>query len=725
MATPKYLISAEEFAEGSWNKDPAGTKKDRNPSWCVAFVRFNTPAVMYRGTEDSLKERSVLVVENDCVDVQTSSPKNGFAKTANITMKLGELYYANAVSPGDYVFVWMAGTQDSIDNILDDLMGPTGAGPRSPRQTTDNPQVGFNTWQSGLKFFGRVMSVPHNDSISINGVRSLTQTISCQAFLELASSVYYTFVANSIITIDKSLKEGAAATNFYEKAIAGATPDSKVNASPTIANKPTNGLEAALTKLSEAFDNFYRRVDGKDEISGDTSPEMVIGMLFIITMGIDSDNLYVNQAIPGARGTFGDAIGVPKSVANILGKASAKKLWQCYNLYLGIQKYSNVAKNAPWRNFSPLFDAKTSQPNQIFYRTPTRCKGFVPFQIPPIWENNSFWNIYNQFLNPVCNEMYTALRCNRDGRILPTIIVREKPFSTKLYDYLLKKAPVFHPTSDQGTKESAAVTALKQKQSPDDTKALKSYGQDYDKLEKTNKELVTRTMFAELPRWMISESVIKSVNVTPNEAARINFVQVWGRSRGIEFSGLNINQEILKQAQFQVPNYVSDDFDIKRHGLRADITETNFDVVSNSLGTISHILCRQRADWLFNGHLKLSGTIVIEGVQEPICEGDNCQVRGVLFHIEGVSHHGSIDAQGRKTFTTTLTVSNGMIARSLDHNTVPSYAAGDINFERMESLDSINNQPGVTDIENTGTRKGRDTRGESTVVPGNSPKGKK
>jgi len=733
MSTPKYLISAEEFAEGSWNKDSAGIKKDRNPSWCVAFVRFKTPGAMFRGEEDAFAERSLLVVENDCVDVQTNAPKGSFQKSATITMKLGEIDYQNAVAPGDWVFVWMASTQDSIDNILDDLMGPNGAGPRSLRQSTTNPNVGFNSWQSGLKFCGRVMGTPSNDSIMQNGTRTLTQVISCQSFIELASSVYYTFVAANIQVEALAGDQEAAGTNFYTNQIKALGKQSTVATQPSIPGKSiSNGLEVALTNLSKAFDNFYRRIDGKTP-SNQSSPEAIIGLLFIITMGIDLKNNQADQAVkhanPNAQGVFSDAIGIPKTASTILGRKTKNKLWQCYSVYMGLQKYASTGKK-PWVDFSPIFTPETQVKDTVFYKTPTSCKGFIPFKIPPIWENNTFWNIYSQFLNPVCNEMYTALRINRDGKIMPSLIVREKPFSTNLFQYLLKVAPVFQPTSGPTSKESKGVSTIRDNQSTDgDSKDTKKLTDNYVKQNPVDALSTERTMFANLPRWIIHESVIKSVNVSSNEANRINFVQVWGRSAGIEMLGFNgtsgLTQESLKINQLNAHNYVCDEKDVQRHGLRADITECNFDVISDGTGTITPILARLRADWSFNGHLKLAGTIVLEGVQEPICEGDNCQVRGVLFHIEAVSHSGSLAGNGSKVFTTTLTVSNGMIAKSLDSKVnPPSYAVGNSNFDSIDSLSNINNLPGITDIQNTGSRKGRDNRGESLVSKKKQTKGR-
>src|ERR1017187_3452466 len=107
---------------------------------------------MYRGTDDYLAEKPILIVDNDCVSVQTNAPKAGFAKTCNLTMKMGKTYYANAVSPGDLCFVWMATQQDDIDGIVQGLLSIAPAG--------------LNDWFSGLKFFGRVMEVPTSDSIS-------------------------------------------------------------------------------------------------------------------------------------------------------------------------------------------------------------------------------------------------------------------------------------------------------------------------------------------------------------------------------------------------------------------------------------------------------------------------------------------------------------------------------------------------------------------------------
>jgi hypothetical protein len=729
MSTPKYVITAVDTANGSWNYDTALPKKDRNPSWCVAFVRFKTPGAMFiQPNEDPMAERKILVVENDCVSVSVSNQKSSLGKMCEIQMKIGEIYYQNAVAPGDWVFVWMANYQDDIDNILDQLLGKEGGVPRYLTSSDQTQNRGMNTWQSGLKFIGRVMSVPAADAISVGGQRMLAQTISCQAFVELATSVYYTFVSQPIVTAEGALSQQAAAENFYTRELETISSN-KTLAQPT--SQPpdgvSSGLEAALTNLSKAFLNFYRTIDGKEQIQS-TSPEAIIGLLFILLMGVDTNKNFLNpqangpvgQAIPNAQGTFSDAIAIPKSVSAILG-LRASKLWQVYNLYLGLQTYASHGHRV-WRDFSPdNFTPETKVKGANIYRTAIRCKGFVPFLVPPIWENNSYWTIFNQFLNPIVNEMYTALRINRDGRILPALIVREKPFSTNLFNWLYKIAPTFVASTDQGNTESAGVASIRKNLSVQDNEALKTYGKDYKSIATIAPEIAQRTMYNNLPRWIIDDSVIKSLNVSPSEERRINFVQVWGRSVGLEMNNLNVSQEILKIAQFSAPNYVADNKDIHRHGLRADITETNYDVVSNNLGTITPILCRQRADWLFNGHMKLYGTVTLQGVQEPIVEGDNCQIRGVLFHIESVTHSGSLAGSGQKSFTTTLTLSNGIVAHSLDSKDgIPQYAVGNAYLDTTNKNVGIQKLPGFTDVENTGARKDRNPAGDYKKRDGDS-----
>jgi hypothetical protein len=58
----------------------------------------------------------------------------------------------------------------------------------------------------------------------------------------------------------------------------------------------------------------------------------------------------------------------------------------------------------------------------------------------------------------------------------------------------------------------------------------------------------------------------------------------------------------------------------------------------------------------------LNGTINCFGIQSPICEGDNLEFDGVVFHIESVAHQFAMSPDGHKSWTTRLELTNGMRA---------------------------------------------------------------
>src|SRR5579859_1785431 len=66
------------------------------------------------------------------------------------------------------------------------------------------------------------------------------------------------------------------------------------------------------------------------------------------------------------------------------------------------------------------------------------------------------------------------------------------------------------------------------------------------------------------------------------------------------------------------------------------------------------------ADRLIGSQYTLSGMMNSYLIQSPICEGDNLEFDGVVYHIEGVQHSASISEDGVRTARTTLSLSNGM-----------------------------------------------------------------
>jgi hypothetical protein len=217
------------------------------------------------------------------------------------------------------------------------------------------------------------------------------------------------------------------------------------------------------------------------------------------------------------------------------------------------------------------------------------------------------WGITSANLNNPVNEMYTTLRVGPDGRIQPFIVARQVPFATPFVVNLFKKElPI--------------------------------------------------TGFYELPRWVIPDTLVTNLQVGRSTATRTNYVEVLATSNHTQ--QLDQAQEQSQKAAFPA----SVDFiNIKTNGLIPLVTRTQ--VVSESLGETSSAAfrwTRLMSDRTMAGHLRYSGTIATKGIYEPICIGDNLEFGSILYHIENVMHKFTMNPDGSVSFTTTMSLSNGL-----------------------------------------------------------------
>jgi hypothetical protein len=202
--------------------------------------------------------------------------------------------------------------------------------------------------------------------------------------------------------------------------------------------------------------------------------------------------------------------------------------------------------------------------------------------------------------------MYVTLRADQDGDIMPTLIVRQQPLTSKFF-----------------------------------------------------KGSIAHTNFLELPRWVISDKMIMhEYNIGTTNSTRCNFLQAYGQLYGQRTDP----QSSLRQ-QILDGNWKLDRPDVVRSGSRPFILTSNADVQSKSSGAVSSIgqWAALLGDWYINMHLKHNGTVTMPGIVEPICVGDNAEMSGFVFHIESVTHVYECSEQGMKSFSTSLGLSNGVL----------------------------------------------------------------
>ncbi len=304
----------------------------------------------------------------------------------------------------------------------------------------------------------------------------------------------------------------------------------------------------------------------------------------------------------GLKKNFNTHYYVPEQLGPMMGQPNAKAAKDLFVYLMGVQQYSGSA-GGPESGFNPSNMSKVTEGR--FYLGP-ECPGRA---VPKAeyWNQTPVWSILQQYLNSPINECYNAFKVSRSGFVLPTFVMRQIPFSSEKY-------------KGESTK------------------------------------------FLSLPRWKVSHERITSINIGREEAARINFVQVFGQAVNTQKPDAAISQQIASG------NYDLDEDDIRRSGLRPYVISSNFDALKDNVidenSTNAVEWSKLLGDALIGGHLKLNGSVSCAGIQEPIAPGDNFELENVVFHIESVSHRCQISGDGRKTFETTLELSHGVSSSS-------------------------------------------------------------
>ena len=345
--------------------------------------------------------------------------------------------------------------------------------------------------------------------------------------------------------------------------------------------------------------------------NGQITPTSIIEDMISIFLG---NGPGVNSTASGSvQRSSNNAYIIPTAVGQVLGQSSTSNgslltYADILNTLLGIQKYTDVNNqlvgDSRYAPFIPLLDNATIQNRQ------RECADALQgryLALPDLFNSTTVWSLLQSYLNTTLNEMYLTLRTDEFGFIYPTLIARQIPFSTP----------------------------------------------------KISVKNVKNTQFNSIPQWSIDPSIrIASYNIGTSDVMRVNFVQFYGQ---VFNSRIDAPTSIAGQSGNE--NFKEDRLDILRNGGRNIITTSNTIVNTDPNTTETELADNYSsllADWFINGHLKLTGTINMVGIAEPICIGDNITYDEKIFHIESVTHRYAMEGIN-KTFTTTLELVNGML----------------------------------------------------------------
>lgn len=560
-----------------------------SPGYVLTFLRWsNRDTHNYSNKAQGFKPldtRKPLVVYNDAYQVVVSNSKGSLTPTATMTLKGGDINYATAISPGDFVMINMLNWETDAERV---------------RIKADKGDKPINHVDDGFKGIFKVQSVVKDLKIDRQkGIKTVVYTITAAGFTEFNNVIYYNpAIAAQFKQAGVAMYQMLIGDQFY----------SSIKAQPMVQN---------ILRI------LFKLLTGQSHRGGDLKEVQNFG------------NLHFK---------------LPELVGPMLNVKDAKYASDIYNYIIGVWKniVSTNEKNSNsiplQKGFNPSF--KKINGHRNFYKTGTDLQGNKQVFLED-WNQKTAWSILNGYLNSTLNEMYTSFRISPDGEyVMPTIVARQKPFTSEHFENKYK--------SDR---------------------------------------LIPTTRFLQLPRWKISADLLYQVQTSKNDAFRYNFVQVF--TKGLPTS-LSNNADL----QIAARNFEHDKGDIQRNGLRPLVTEANFNFLETKNDLLARTWTLAVSDWVIDGHLKESGVLVFQGLQEPIAVGDNIEFDSVVYHIESVSHSMTIFADGTKDFITTLQVSYGVDLRSSMNG--PVYANMEHTDAQTMNQEDWNNErilPGISDTQ--------------------------
>lgn len=604
-----------------------------SPYWIIAVIRLGAALSFDRSKMASyttnvasgalLRNEKPLIITDDCLFINRSTNKANHVQTLSAQLKMTDINYLVELLPGDWVMAWMFNNEEDYLRIQRQL-------------EAGEP---CNKFKDGFKFLGRLHDVRKSLSIGTNGMKTSNFSIQAIGFEELDTQFFYDNSLASHDTIAQDLGQWLARLGVkYQKLFANVTglSDTAVDAISSDQDFKQNNINSIVPTLIDL-------IIGEGPASSAN-----------IDIAARRSNVSATPSLAALNSSEGPkyAYMIPKMVGKLLGKEGSKGgdvigYSDILELLQGIQKYSSKSNNIA--SFVPELRASEYENRRVC--TADMLGTFIPYM--PDFCNKPLWSILQQYLNPTINEMYTTLRVNPKGDVVPTVVMRQIPFTTD----------AFVPNGQE----------------------------------------VTR--FLDVPRWQIPVSMVEGIDIGRSNATRVNFVHIYGSSSYLA-------QNVPVQLQIVNNPPVRDDLDIMRSGLKSYMATVEC-FTGGQVGLTPKKWINLVSDWAIGHHLTFNGTIRTRGIQAPIAHGDNLVFDGIVYHIESINDNCGIDPNGNKFWSTTIQLSNGMrdtqgVAITDNENGLSDGNVSPI-YPGFFGDDNTDNDPGIT-LDGNRTKGGRSER---------------
>jgi hypothetical protein len=567
----------------------AGVVHQTSPAWVLTFFQWQIRDTLRTKPSNDSNSTTIadkpLVVENECIEVSVADSKSVLTPSMSATLLVTDVNYETVIAPGDFVFVNMLNWEKDARRVANQARA------KQP----------INGIDDGFKGFFKVQSVRKSLAVDpISGVKRYAIKITGFAFTEFNNCIYF---------------------------------------NPYLLNATDQNIRLYLTNIGLDWANM--QVD-----KGLTRCQSIVQYLInsFIGSGFPTNS---RKTDPIALVTPNTHFYMPSGVGALLGLSTLQSAKDAYCYLFGIQQYAPQAVTVA-QGMNPTGVASSALTSSRFMLLKNPIEGNTVTK-PEYWNQQQAWSILNQFTNAPLNEMYTCFKIAPDGTVLPTVVLRQIPFTN-------------------------------------------------DNFQSTGYNV---TRFMSLPRWNIDPALAFNFDLGKDETLRTNFVQYFGRSVNGP-AGFDISEDIAKQ------NYVYDIDDVVRNGLRPHVVTSEFDRLPDPPYTQSGFRspgwAKILGDALIGSHLKMSGTITFVGIPEPIPVGDNLQFDNTVYHIEQITHACSVTTNGDKvvkSFRTIVVVSNGLNIETGQNVLYSEMTYGSGYDKRQDDYDTTQILPGVSESQDT------------------------
>lgn len=170
-----------------------------SPGYVLTFIRW-----AIRNTKDSivpnfLETRKPLVVQSDATQITVTYSKESHMPTAQIVLAPGEINYATAIHPGDFLFINLLNWDEDTERV---------------RKSIENNLQPINSYNDGFKGVFKVQSV--RKILKMNGDKKILMfVVTAAGFTEFNNVRYYNPVIASAFKGDSKVLYESEIGEFY------------------------------------------------------------------------------------------------------------------------------------------------------------------------------------------------------------------------------------------------------------------------------------------------------------------------------------------------------------------------------------------------------------------------------------------------------------------------------------------------------------------------------